>query len=109
MAAQEQALRTNKVKAKIDKSQEDSRCGMSVKADESISPLRGCSKLSQQEYMRRRDWMGKKIHWGVCRKYGLEAKAKWHEHEPQAISENEGYKIMGTFNIDRPCNRSKMT
>ena len=89
MAAQEQALRTNLVKAKLDKSQEDSMGRMCGKADESISHLLSeCSKLSQEEYIRRHNWMGKKIHWEVCRKYGLEAKAKWYEHEPQAICEN---------------------
>ena len=100
MAAQEQALRTNLVKAKIDKSQEDSKCRMCGKADESISHLLSeCSKLSQKEYKRRHDWMGKKIHWEVCRKYGLEAKAKWYEHEPQAVCENEEYKILWDFSI----------
>ena len=100
MAAQEQALRTNLVKAKIDKSQEDSKCRMCGKADESISHLLSeCSKLSQKEYKCRHDWMGKKIHWEVCRKYGLEAKAKWYEHEPQAICENEEYKILWDFSI----------
>ena len=47
MAAQEQTLRTNLVKAKIDKSQEDSECRMCGKADESIRHfLSECSKLS---------------------------------------------------------------
>ena len=41
--------------------------------------------------------MGKKIHWEVCRKYGLEAKG--YEHEPQAICENEEYKILWDFSI----------
>ena len=39
MAAQEQAVRTNLVKAKIDKTQEDSTCRMCGKADESINHL----------------------------------------------------------------------
>ena len=98
MTAQEQALRTNLVKATIDKSQEGSKCRMCGKADESISHLLSeCSKLSQTEYKRRHDWMGKKKHWEVCRKYGLEANAKWYEHEPQAICENEEYKILWDF------------
>jgi len=100
MAAQEQALRTNLVKAKIDKSQEDSRCRMCGKADESINHLLSeCSKMAQKEYKRRHDWMGKKIHWEVCRNYGLETKAKWYEHEPQAVCENEEYKILWDFSI----------
>ena len=63
MAAQEQALRTNLVKAKIDKSQEDSRCRLCSKADESINHLLSeCSKMTQKEYKRRHDWMRKKVH-----------------------------------------------
>ena len=50
MAAQEQASRTNLMKAKIDKSQEDSRCRMCGKADESINYLLSeCSKMTQKE------------------------------------------------------------
>ena len=69
MAAQEQAFRTNLVKAKIDKSQEDSKCRMCGKADESINHrFSECSECFK--------WMGKKIHWEVCRNCGLETKAK---------------------------------
>ena len=39
------------------------------------------------------------IHWEVCRKYRLEAKAKWSEHEPQAVCENEEYRILWDFSI----------
>ena len=50
MAVQEQAVRTNLVKAKIDKTQEDSMCRMCSKADESINHLlRECSKMAQKE------------------------------------------------------------
>ena len=100
MAAQEQALRTNLVKAKIDKTQQDSKCRMCGKADESINHLLSeCSKMAQKEYKRRHDWVGKKIHWEVCRKYGLETKEKWYEHEPQAVCENNEYKILWDFSI----------
>ena len=83
MAAQEQAVRTNLVKAKIDKTQEDSTCRMGGKADERINHLLSeCSKMAQKEYKRRHDWIGRKIHWEVCRKYGLDTKDRWYEHEP---------------------------
>ena len=86
MAAQERAVRTNLVKAKIDKTQEDSTCRMCGKADESINHLLSeCSKMAQKEYKRRHDWIGRKIHWEVCRKYGLNTKDRWYEHEPQAV------------------------
>ena len=100
MAAQEQAVRTNLVKVKIDKTQEDSTCRMCGKADESINHLLSeCSKMAQKEYKRRHDWIGRKIHWEVCRKYGLDTKDRWYEHEPQSVCENEEYKILLDFSI----------
>ena len=48
VAAQNQSVRTNLVKAKIDKSQGDSLCRVCTKVDESIDHiLNGCSKLAQ--------------------------------------------------------------
>ena len=63
MAAQEQAIRTNNLKAKIDKTQENSKCRMCGKAEESVNHvLSECSKLAQKEYKRRHGWFGMKIH-----------------------------------------------
>ena len=46
MAAQNQSIRTNLVKAKIDKSQRDSLFRVCRKVDESIDQIAsGCSKL----------------------------------------------------------------
>ena len=77
-AAQEQAIRTNVIKAKIDKTQEESKCRMCGRVDETVNHvLSECSKMAQTEYKRRHDWVGKRIHWNVCRKYGVEVKGKW--------------------------------
>ena len=60
VAAQNQSIRTNLVKAKIVKSQGDSSHTVCIKVDESIDHIvRGCSKLSQKEYKRRHDNLGK--------------------------------------------------
>ena len=51
MAAEEQAIRNNKIKAKIDETQENSKCRMCGKAKESVNHmLSECSKLAQKEY-----------------------------------------------------------
>ena len=34
-----------------------------------------------------------------CRNYGFGMKAKWYEHERQAVCENEEYKILWDFSI----------
>ena len=63
MAAQEQAVRTNVIKAKIEKTQLESKCRRFGQADESVNHvLSECSKMAQKEYKRRHDWVGKKVH-----------------------------------------------
>ena len=60
VAAQNQNIRTNLVKAKIGKSQGDSLCRMCRNVDESIDHIvSGCSKLEQKEYKKRHDNLGK--------------------------------------------------
>ena len=81
MAAQEQAIRTNNIKAKIEKTQENSKCRLCGKLEGSVKiMLNECGKLAQKEYKRRHDWFGKKIHWEICRQYGIEVK-----HKPEVI------------------------
>ena len=100
VAAQNQSIRTNLVKATIDKSQGDSLCRMCRKVDESIDHIvSGCSKLAQKEYKRRHDNLGKIVHWKLAIKYNFEAGDKWCEHEPESVLENEVYKILWDFSI----------
>ena len=68
VAAQNQSIRTNLVKAKIYKSQEDSLCRMCSKVDESIDHIvSGGSKLAQ-EYKRKHDNLRKIVHGKLTRK-----------------------------------------
>ena len=100
VAAQNQSIRANLVKAATDKSQEDSLCRVCRKVDESIDHIvSGCSKLAQKEYKRRHDNLGKIVHWKLARKYNFEAGDKWYEHEPESVLENEDYKILWDFSI----------
>ena len=63
MAAQNQSIRTNLVKAKTDKCQGDSLRRVCRKVDESIDHIvSGCSKLAQKVYKRRHDHLGKIVH-----------------------------------------------
>ena len=62
LAAQEQAIRTNQIKAKIDKTQEDSLCRMYKQADETVNHLLSeCSKMAQREFKRRHGCVGKRF------------------------------------------------
>ena len=100
VAAQNQSIRANLVKAKIDKSQGDSLCRVCRKVEESIYHIdSGCSKLAQKEYKGRHDNLGKIVHWKLARKCYFEAGDKWYEHEPERVLENEDYKILLDFSI----------
>ena len=73
MAAQEQAIRTNVIKAKIDRTQAERRCRLCGKVDETVRHiLCECSMLAQKEYKRRHGWVGRNIYWEVCRKTGFD-------------------------------------
>ena len=100
VAAQNQSIRTNIVKAKIDKSQGDSLFRVCGKVDESTDHIvSGCSKLGQKEYKRRHDNLGKRVHWKLARKCNFKAGDKWYEHEPENVLENDDYKILSDFSI----------
>ena len=94
VAAQNQSIRTNLGKAKINKSQGDSLCRVCRKVDESTDHIvSGCIKLAQKEYKRRHDNLGKIVHWKLARKFNFEAGDEWSKHEPEGVLENEEYKI----------------
>ena len=74
VATQNQSIRTNLVKAKIDKSQKDTLCRLCKKADESIDHVvSGCSKFAQKEYQRRHGNLCRIAHWKLARKCNFEA------------------------------------
>ena len=59
MAAQNSAIRTNHIKARTDKTQQNSKCRLCCDRDETINHIISeCSKLAQMEYKARRDWVG---------------------------------------------------
>ena len=100
IAAQDQALRTNVIKAKIDKSRDDPKCRMCKEGDESVTHIISqCKKLAQTEYKIRHDNVAKAVHWELCKKNGLDHVDKWYDHEPESVMENEECKILWDFTI----------
>ena len=72
ITAQDNAIRTNHIKARIDKTQQNSKCKLCGDRDGTINHiLSECSKLSQKEYKARHDWVGNVIHWDMCKKFKL--------------------------------------
>ena len=63
MAAQNSAIRTNHIKARIDKTQQNSKCRLCGDSDETINHIISkYRKLPQKESKARHDWMDKVIH-----------------------------------------------
>ena len=114
LAAQEQALRTNSIKCKIDKTIHSDNCRLCGKPSESVRHLTsGCTKLAQSSYKQRHDKVAIKVHWELCKKYRIECSDKWYNHKPLATTENEEVKIMWDMTVftDRhlPHNRPDIT
>ena len=100
IAAQDNAIRTNHIKARIDKTQQNSKCRLCGDRDETINHIISeCSKLAQKEYKARHDWVGKVIPWEMCRKFQFDHTNKWYKHNPAPVLENESHKLLWDFNI----------
>ena len=99
-AAQDQALRTNIIKTKIDKTNDCSLCRLCKEADETVTHIASqCSKLAQLEYKARHDKVAQALHWELCRKNDLQHEKNWYEHNPQSVVENDKCKILWDFTI----------
>ncbi|XP_068684561.1 uncharacterized protein [Montipora foliosa] len=99
-AAQDQAIRTNYIKASIDKTQENDLYRMCRQAKETFSHLvSGCSKLAQQEYKRRHDNVSRVVHGDLLGKCGFSRVDKWFEHVPETVLKNNDYKLLWDYNI----------
>ena len=79
IATQDNAIRTNHIKARIDKTQQNSKCRL-------------CGdKLAQKEYKARQDW--------VSRKFQYDHINKWYMHNPAPVLENDSHQLLWDFNI----------
>ena len=68
--------------------------------DETVNHLISeCSKMAQREYKRRHDWVGRRVHWDVCKKYGIVVNDKWYQYEPGSVIENDKCKILWDFTV----------
>ena len=99
-AAQDNAIRTNHIKARIDKTQKNIKCRLCGDRDETINHIISeCRKLAQRKYKARHDWVSKVIHWEMCKKFKLDHTNKWCMHNPAPVLENDSHKFLWDFNI----------
>ena len=86
IAAQNNAVITNHIKARIDKTQQNSKCWLCGDRDETINHIISeCSKLAQKEYKTRHDWVSKGIHWEMCKKFKVDHTNKWYMDNPASV------------------------
>ena len=77
-AAQNNAIRTNHIKARIDKMQQNSKCWLYGDRDETIHHvISECSKLAQ--------------------KLEFDPSNKWHLHNTTSVLENDTHKLLWYF------------
>ena len=91
---QNNAVRTNHIKARIDKTQQNSKCRLCGDRDETINHIISeCSQLVQ-EYKTRPDWVGKVIHREMCKKFKVDHMNKWYIQNPAPVLENDTHKLL---------------
>ena len=99
MAAQNSAIRTNHIKVRIDKMQQNSKCRLCSDRDETINHIISeCSNFTQ-EYKARHDWVGKVIYWEIRKKFQFDQANKWYMHNPAPVLENDTHKLLWHFDI----------
>ena len=68
IAARNNAIRTNYIKAKIYNRQQSSKWRLLGNSDKTGNRVSEYSKLAQKKYKSRYDWTGKVIHWELCKR-----------------------------------------
>ena len=70
--------------------QQNSKCRLCSDRDETINHIISeCSKLVQKEYKTRHDWVGKVIHWKMCKKFKFDHTNKGYMYNLVPVLENE--------------------
>ena len=100
IAAQNNTIRTNHIKVRIDKTQQNTKCRLCGDRDETINHIISeCSKLAQKEYKARNDEVGNSIYWEMCKNFKFDHTNKWYMHNPVPVLEKDSHKLLWDFNI----------
>ena len=100
VAAQDQALRTNSIKVKIDKQAGSPMCRLCGAKEETVDHLvSSCSKIAQTDYKSRHDKVAANLHWSLCKQFGFQRAEKWWQHRAEKALENEDFKLLWDYDI----------
>ena len=70
-------------RATIEEQDADPMCRVRDKDVESVGHVpNGCTRFAQSEYRRRHEWMGLRVYWELCRKYGVKCADVWYKEVP---------------------------
>ena len=79
IAAQDNAIRTNHIKARIGKTQQNSKCRLCSDRRKTINHIiSDCKELELKEYKTIHDWVGKVIDRKMCKKFKFNYTNKWY-------------------------------
>ena len=77
-----------------------SKCRQCGDRDETINHIISeCSKIAEKEYKARLEWVGKVIHWEMCKKLKFDHTNKWYMHNLAPVLENDIHKLLWDFDI----------
>ena len=80
--------------------QQNNKCRLCGDRGETINHIiSGCSKLALKECKARHVWVGKVIHWEMCKKFKFDHANKWYMHNPASVLENDTHKVLWDFDI----------
>ena len=80
-AAQNNVVRTNYLKTKIDTLQNCRRRLYTVGEETVNLIINECSKQAQKKYKTKHHWLGKVIHWELCKKLKFDYSTTWYMHK----------------------------
>ena len=100
ISARYNVRRTNHIKVRIEKTQQNSKCRLSSNRDKTINHIiTECSKLPLKKYKTRHGWVGKVIPWDMCKKLKFDLTNKWYMHNPAHVPENNTHKLLWDYDI----------
>ena len=78
----------------IIKTRENSKCSASRDRDETFNHIKSdVRKLPYKEYKTRHEWVGKEIHWELCKKFQFDHTNKWYIPNQASVRENDTHKL----------------
>ena len=90
------------MKAKIDKTQQNSKCRLCGDRDETINHIISeCRKFAQKEYKIKHDWVGKVIYWEMCKIFKFDHTKKWYTQNQAVVLENNTHELLWDFDVQR--------